>query len=194
MRLSKAKRTFKKGYLPNWTEELLTVVKCIETRPPVYLVKDDHGEILEGTFYAEEIQKVIKQDDVYKIQSVLKKRRKGRRVQYLVKWLGYPESFNSWIFKQDLQKRTKVSVLRMAPSDTDSVSSCVTCGKKTPRSEVVFLCQVLILYTVIVVSIYNLTVESENSTLWTALLSSCLGYLLPNPTIKSKHVLSDLTQ
>ena len=39
---------------------------------PVYLVKDDHGEILEGTFYAEEIQKVIKQDDVYKIQSVLK--------------------------------------------------------------------------------------------------------------------------
>ena len=42
-------------------------------QPPVYLVKDDHGEILEGTFYAEEIQKVIKQDDVYKIQSVLKK-------------------------------------------------------------------------------------------------------------------------
>jgi hypothetical protein len=36
---------------------------------PVYLVKDDHGEILEGTFYAEEIQKVIKQDDVYKIKA-----------------------------------------------------------------------------------------------------------------------------
>jgi hypothetical protein len=47
-------------------------VKCIDTRPPVCLVKDDHGEIMEGTFYAEEIQKVIKQDDVYKIQSVLK--------------------------------------------------------------------------------------------------------------------------
>ena len=50
MRLSKARRTLKKGYLPNWTEELLTVVKCIETRPLVYLVKDAHGEILEGTF------------------------------------------------------------------------------------------------------------------------------------------------
>jgi hypothetical protein len=57
VRLSKTKRTFKKGYLPNWTERLLTVVKCIETSPPVYLVKDDHGEILEGTFYAEELQK-----------------------------------------------------------------------------------------------------------------------------------------
>ena len=79
----------------------------------------------------------------------------------------------------------------MAPSDTDSVSSWVTCEKTTPRSEVVFLCQVLILYTVIVVNIYNLTIESENSTLWTALLSSCLRYLLPNPTIKTKHVLLD---
>jgi hypothetical protein len=34
VRLSKAKRTFKKGYLPNCTKELFTVVKCIETRPP----------------------------------------------------------------------------------------------------------------------------------------------------------------
>jgi hypothetical protein len=79
----------------------------------------------------------------------------------------------------------------MAPSDYDSLLSWVTCGKKTPRSEVVILCQVLILYTVIIVSIYNLTVESENSTLWTALLSSCLGYLLPSPTIKTKHALPE---
>ena len=84
---------------------MLTVVNCIETRPPVYLFKDDHGEIVEGTFYAEELQKVIKTDDVYKIQHILKKRNMGQRVQYLVKWLGYPESVNSWIFKPDLQKR-----------------------------------------------------------------------------------------
>jgi hypothetical protein len=79
----------------------------------------------------------------------------------------------------------------MAPSDTDSVSSWVTCGKKTPRSEVVFLSKVVILYTVIIVSMYNLTVQSQNSTLWTALSSSCLGYLLPSHTIKTKHVLPD---
>jgi hypothetical protein len=71
-----------------------------------------------------------------------------------------------------------VSVLQMAPSDTDSTSSWVAFGKKIPRSEIVFLCQVLILYTVIVVSIYNLTVDSENSTLWTAdLWDTC--YLIP---------------
>ena len=82
----------------------------------------------------------------------------------------------------------------MAPSDTVSRTSWIALGKKIPRSELVFLCQVLILYTVIVVSIYNLTVGTANSTLWTALLSSCLGYLLPNPTIKHKHVLPDVTQ
>ena len=82
MRLSKAKRTFKTEYLPNWTEELFTLVKCIETRTPAYLVKDDHGEIMDGILYAEEIQKVIKQDDVYKIQSVLKN--DGKEEEYSI--------------------------------------------------------------------------------------------------------------
>ena len=90
------------GYFQIWA----AVVKCIETRPPVYLVKDDHGEILEGTFYVEELQKVIKTDDVYKIEPIFKMRKMGQRVQYLVKWLGYPEPFSSWILKQDLQKHT----------------------------------------------------------------------------------------
>ena len=86
MRLSKATGMFKKVYLPNWTEELFTIVRYIETRTPVYLTKDDHGKILEGTFYAEELQKVIKTDDVYKIENILKKKKKGRRFHPRVKW------------------------------------------------------------------------------------------------------------
>ena len=52
------------------------------------------------------------------------------------------------------------------------------------KGEIVFLCQVVVLNTVIVVSIYNLIVGHGDSTLWTALLSSSLGYLLPNPSMK----------
>ena len=33
-------------------------------------------------------------------------------------------------------------------------------------------------------SIYNLTTGHGDSNLWTALLSSSLGYLLPNPTLR----------
>ena len=57
-------------------------------------------------------------------------------------------------------------------------------GRECPKEEIVFLCQVIILYTVIIVSIYNLTVGHGDSTLWTALLSNSLGHLLPNPSLK----------
>ena len=57
-------------------------------------------------------------------------------------------------------------------------------GTECPKGEIVFLCQVVMLFTVIVVSIYNLTVGHGDSTLWTALLGISLGILLPNPSIK----------
>ena len=47
-------------------------------------------------------------------------------------------------------------------------------GNSCPKAEIVFFCQVGVLYTVIVVSIYNLTKTDGNSNLWTALLSSSL--------------------
>ena len=65
--------------------------------------------------------------------------------------------------------------------------------KKIPRSEIVFRCQVLILYTVIVVIIYNLTVEWENSTFWTALLSSPNMFYLTLPSNNSIDYFPDNT-
>ena len=57
-------------------------------------------------------------------------------------------------------------------------------GRECPKEEIVFLCKVIILYTVIVVSIYNLNVGHGDAALWTALISSSLGYRLPNPSVK----------
>ena len=59
-------------------------------------------------------------------------------------------------------------------------------GTECSKAEIVFLCQVIVLYTVIVVSLYNLTIGQSDSTLCTAQLSrpSSLGYLLPNPSMK----------
>ena len=58
-------------------------------------------------------------------------------------------------------------------------------GKSVPRSEIVFVCQLIIIYVVIGVSLFSLTrgIDSADKQLWIALLSSCLGYLLPNPRI-----------
>ena len=57
-------------------------------------------------------------------------------------------------------------------------------GAKLPRSLTVFLSQTIIAYVVITVALINLSIGNHQETLWTALLSSCLGYLLPSPKIK----------
>ena len=107
VRISKAKKTFEKGYLPNWTTELFTVSKIIPDRYPyVYKIQDYNKEELEGTFYEKELQKVVKKDDVYEVQEVLdyKKKRVGKKLipHVKVRWKGYPPSFDSWIPQSDL--------------------------------------------------------------------------------------------
>ena len=97
VRISKMKRTFEKGYLPNFSKEIFTVSQQIPRHPPVYKLKDYDQEELSGTFYNEELQKVIKEDDVYEVEKILKKRGKGKNKEVYVKWLGYPAKFNSWI-------------------------------------------------------------------------------------------------
>ena len=103
VRLSVNRTRFRKGYLPGWTEEVFVVAEAIADDPPYYKIKDFNDEVLEGTFYDSELQKIDKNDGVYKIESILKKRKRGTHYYYLVKWLGYPESFNSWIHERDLK-------------------------------------------------------------------------------------------
>ena len=49
VRISKVNRMFEKSYLPNFTEEIFTVYKRMARQVPVYKLKDDAGEILDGT-------------------------------------------------------------------------------------------------------------------------------------------------
>ena len=76
--------------------------------------------------------------------------------------------------------------MRPMTHDTEKRKSRIWnfCGQRLPRSEIVFICQMTLVTLVIAVSLYNLTTESTGSDkLWIALLGSCLGYALPNPTI-----------
>ena len=97
VRISNAAKTFRKGYLPKWTEEIFEITRRIPKNPPVYKLKDYDGEEIEGSFYEEELQKITKTDDMYRIERVLKRRRKNGKLQYFVKWMGYPDKFSSWV-------------------------------------------------------------------------------------------------
>ena len=57
------------------------------------------------------------------------------------------------------------------------------CGDKIPKNEIVYLLQIIILYTIILVCMFNLSYKKENKDIWIALLSYCLGCLLPSPVI-----------
>ena len=89
VRISKSRRTFKKGYLPSWTQEIFTVTKIIPNVPPVYRLRDYADDEIEGVFSAEELQKVHKSDNIYKIEKILAEKRENGKVKVLVKWLGH---------------------------------------------------------------------------------------------------------
>lgn len=103
VRISKVKSTFAKGYLPNWSEEIFTIDSINKKQSPItYKLKDYHGEIIEGSFYRPEIELVTHDDDTFIVEKVIRTQRRGNQQWCLVKWVGYPESMNSWVRKSDI--------------------------------------------------------------------------------------------
>lgn len=102
VRVSKYKGYFEKGYLPNWSREIFCVKRILSTQPVTYVLEDQNEEVIKGSFYEEELQRVSGRPEVYKVEKILKKRKRAGREQYLVKWLDYPDNFNSWINASDI--------------------------------------------------------------------------------------------
>ena len=74
-----------------------------------YQIKSWDNEEITGEFYKQELQKVlVKSDDeiTYEVEAELKRRTVGpknnRRIEVLVKWLGWPKRFNTWIPESQL--------------------------------------------------------------------------------------------
>lgn len=105
VRINKTKRTFDKGYLPNWTKELFKVIHIRRSSPPTVQLEDLGGEKIEGSFYLPEIQS-IKDKHIYEIESVLARRTRkvgGKKIKEIkVHWEGYPKKFDSWISESHL--------------------------------------------------------------------------------------------
>ena len=95
--ISKSRRTFNKGYLPSWSQEIFTVTKIIPRVQPVYRLRDYADDEIERVFYAEELQKVHKSDDIYKIEKILAEKKENGKVKLLVKWLGYAKKIQQLV-------------------------------------------------------------------------------------------------
>lgn len=72
--------------------------------------------------------------------------------------------------------------------EEDSEGGWVLMGKRVPKLEIVFFFQIILIYLVVIVCVVNLSISNGNSNLWTALLSSSLGYMLPSPSPVKKKI------
>ena len=57
VRIFKYKNKFEKGYKGYWTKEIFKVVEIKETNPIMYKIQDLNNENIQGSFYAEELQR-----------------------------------------------------------------------------------------------------------------------------------------
>ena len=96
---------FVRNFDQNWSDEVFNVVGIdTKTHPTMYTISDHDNEVLEGRFYAPELQVIPETPKVYRIEKIIRSRGKGANKQYFVKWVGYTSKHNSWISKDQIEK------------------------------------------------------------------------------------------
>ena len=105
VRISYLKEKFTRYYDQSWTSEIFQISqRKMRDHLPVYRVRDYNGENIIGTFYEPELQKITyNPDTLYTIERVLYRRRIGNKTFYKVKWLNWPNRFNSFIDSRQIR-------------------------------------------------------------------------------------------
>ena len=63
------------------------MTKIIPRVPPAYRLRDYADDEIEGVFYAEELQKVQKSDDIYKIEKILTEKKENGKGACKMAWI-----------------------------------------------------------------------------------------------------------
>ena len=93
-----------RAYAQQFKGEYFKIERINRTMPvPLYYLRSmDTDELIEGGFYAEELQR--QRGDLYKIERVLARRvRRGQR-QIFVKWKHFGPRWNEWIPETAVQR------------------------------------------------------------------------------------------
>ena len=84
--------------------EYFFIKTIIPSNPPTYILKDLLDEDLAGSFYEKELQKVEQTEETFRIEKIIKTKTVNKKKFFLIKWLGWPDKFNSWEPEINLKK------------------------------------------------------------------------------------------
>lgn len=106
VRITHLRRTFQCDYDQTYTEEIFVIRdRFVSQGIPIYKLKDLTDDPIQGTFYASELQKVFKDEKtIWRIDKILRKRKVRGKEEVLVRWLGWPKKFDSWIPRKDIKE------------------------------------------------------------------------------------------
>ena len=93
------RRPFQHEYDTRWTGEIFKITRrFMRQGQPIYKLADWYNNPVKGTFYQKELQKIeVRNDDMFKVEKVIKYKGRGNKREALVRWLGWPKQFDSWI-------------------------------------------------------------------------------------------------
>lgn len=99
VRISHKRSKFARYYGQTWSSEVYKITRRRRIQGiPVYYLEDLMGEVLKGSFVHAELQPVdLKEDEIWKIDEILKERGSGKKKELYVSWVGFPKKFNQWI-------------------------------------------------------------------------------------------------
>ncbi|XP_067653359.1 uncharacterized protein [Haliotis asinina] len=106
VRISYLRRPFSTVLDLKWTEELFKVARRYKKQGfAQYKLKDFHDEPLTGSFYANELKKVNKAEDVlWQVEKILKRKKVKGKTYALVRWLGWPKKYDSYVEESELKE------------------------------------------------------------------------------------------
>lgn len=106
VRITHLRHLFQRDYDQTYTEEVFVIrERFVSQGIPIYKLKDLADDLIQGTFYASELQKVLKDEKtVWRIDKILRKRKVRGKEEVLVRWLGWPKKFDSWIPRKDIKE------------------------------------------------------------------------------------------
>ena len=105
VKISYLKNSFDREYAQKWSGEIFTIIdRKLNQDIPMYQIKDYQNEVITSFFYEPELQLTFLDENmIYKIEKILKKRKRKGISEVLVKWKGWPSKFNSWIPESDME-------------------------------------------------------------------------------------------